>query len=785
MRLLKHLLCCFLLLPSFASAQGFKDVREMGDIWIVTIDNSGSMLTERQGDRITRKTSSDIANNVYNRLINGGSLETAIFENDRFLFLTSGYNYSTDIGLGNELRRSAPFDRSFIHQTDGILHSFKSKRECAAHIRSLIMNNKYENPLSFVSQIRVFSIVRGVNDLKRNGVSNSFYGLKVLTITDDADQNDQWMMDYRNLKSWAPSKVQEVNDSTSKYIYNILNGKGNGNLEELFSDEKSIPHIWVYQYLSKEQEVSLSQMNLFDVKAADGSSFSVESQTNHINGNIISFFHIDSIIINQKVFEVKSSFKDGFSVNCKYDNALRRNKISIWGFAQVTYNDSIFGEHQKVVPFVQNETACSEKLTMLISVSIGIFIFSLVALLLFLLIIRPNLRLFSIHSGLGNIATVKRGFASHWKGEYIPTQCYQSDARGIFGVITKKDRIIRVIPSVVNENRGEILICSHFKLGISVDAICHSTADDIENYYNSRTDDYSFLLRNQYEKTVFFKLYRRCLYAKWKWVTYIYRFLISFFNFFGKHYYYIIKNLDKCNKVYVSIDNLLFGKRFVIEYYDTTSCGLQSEYDMMTRNALTYYYNSSKNKYDIILCGISVKESVFWIAIQLDDLLLSHDSLRSVKSVLRFEQTDDIDEKEHISKVILSSLGKEFPRKHIGYFDITQRLSDANETPLSFAISQSTAPGYISFVEATERARVQPLYSPIQDADTKELFIMPQRRIADGHIYLSAIPITELKTDKSLMKQLSQNVVKFEDRQPCLLKLKENGFEFRNIKEEY
>jgi len=39
------------------------------------------------------------------------------------------------------------------------------------------------------------------------------------------------MTDYKNLKKWAPNKVEEIGNITSKYIYNILNGSGYGSLE--------------------------------------------------------------------------------------------------------------------------------------------------------------------------------------------------------------------------------------------------------------------------------------------------------------------------------------------------------------------------------------------------------------------------------------------------------------------------------------------------------------------------------------------------------------------------
>lgn len=757
------------LLP--VSAQEIKDVRDMGDVWVVTVDKSLSMLDYGNA--------STIARNVYSRLMSGDCLASADFEKDRFLFLTSGIKFERVSTIGTELKAAAPFDQSFIHATDGILYSFPDKQACAVHVRDLV-GGGYKYNLSFVSQIRLFSIVHAVNLLKSRGESASFDGFKVLTITDDADQNDQWMMDYRSLKSWAPKKVQEVNDSTSKYVYNVLNGKGNGNLEEIFADDGKAPHLWVYDYRSKQQDVPESELELLSLNAADGRTIRAVPKTRRIQGDDILFFHVDSLKVNGKVVVSDESFRDTLRKESRFDNAFKLNRTEIRGYAQVEYDDEVFGKHCRIVPFVQKGVALSQKLETLLTV-LGILAgLCLLGLLAWLLLIRPNLKLFTIHSALGKKTVVKRGFAKNWKGEYVPIQCYEENREGLVGAIIRKHKdvlVTRDCPAVPDSSA--ILLVSRRPVNVSVDTIFQTTADDVESIFFSRTGEYSPLLREEYEKTPFHKLYRDYMSAKSEPLQRCIKMGIGLLNFFAKRYYYLIKDITAQDRIYVSCDSLLAGKRFIIENHSITGPTESDVYGDVAQHALAYYYENDTPHYDVLLCNRTTGNEVHWVVVSVNDRLVTRDSLRSVTSHVRFTQTGGTENVSGTATRIMRALEKEFPGKRIGHVDVT---GIGNQPPLSFAVKKSTAPGYVSFMESSARRRIQPLYSPIENADMQENFIRLRPRLLDGHLYLSAIPTRFLTTDDPLQKQLSQAVVRTEENQSSVLRLDGAHLEFRDIK---
>lgn len=771
-----------LLIAQHAHSEDLKDVREMGDIWVVTIDKSGSVA---DAFRTNKRVDYDrLGSSVYNRLMNGDYLDSADFEKDRFLFLVSGFKFYDKNRLSQEMTSAPPFVKSFIHATDGKLHAFANKRACARHIQDLLSRPNYRYNLSFVSQIRLFSIIHAVNLLKAQGETNSFEEFKLLTITDDADVNDQWRTDFRNLNKWAPNKVEEVNDSTSKYLYNALNGMGTGYLTDLSSDEKNTPHLWVYRYRSMRQDVPVSEMDLFSIDASDGKTVRLTPKVRDIQGDSLCFFHIDSIRINEKVIAVDSTFTDVFSTRCSYENALKRNETEIWGFAQVEYADPIFGKHSKIVPFTQRKTVLSKALAGVILAVCAILLLSLVGLLIYLLIIRPNSTLFTIYSSAGKKTTVKRGFAADWKGEYIPIQCYQGPYDGHLGVLVRKHRDIRVVPyPSIADRPSEVLIRSRHAPGISVEAVRHDTTDDIEAHYSYHSADYSPLLRAEYEKTVFCKLYRLKATAQRRWLPLI-RVSIRILNFFFKRHYCLIKDVEAHSRYYLSMDDMLPGKRFTLEYFKMEQPVTEGDvYRHIALRTLTHYYSIDCPRYDLIICRHFQEQGARWIVLRLNDDMRHHDSLRSVESLIRYAQDKGEETKYQCQSVMEKALAKEFPGKRIGFFD-TSKFSPTLHT-LSFELEESSCPGYISLVETCEHPRIQQLYSPFKDTGTKEKFIRPKKGYQSCLLYLSAAPFQSLPDNSSLKKKLTNTIVSNKDTQPSLLRLHPDHFEYREISEKY
>ena len=755
-----------LLMPGYAAPD--KDIKELGQVWVITVDKSGSMLT--------KTTPSLLGESVENRLLNGGALNKADFSKDRFLFYTSGVSFVVENGMGNELRRAEPFDKSFIHATDGKLHSFPDKKSCAAHIRRILEEKNYTHKLSFVSQIRLFSIVKAVNELKALGEQENYNQLMVLTITDDADQSDQWATDYRTLKQAAPNKLQQVNDSTAKYLYNSLNGKGLGSMECLYSEEKEIPHLWVYEYRTLISMVPEQDRKLFSVAAADGENISLKPLKDRIDGDEVCFYTLDSIRINRQFLSIRdtSPFTGHNTITGTYDNTLQKNQVTLWGHVQVRYLDPVLGMHFKTIPFVQQETVLSQKqktLIIILSILVGLLAIGILA---WLLIIRPRQKLFVIYSGLGSVTTVRRGFASSWKGNQIPIQSYEGEpGKFPFGCFSRKGRYISTSKFTTDTEveADDVLILSHTPLLLSEAFTCQNvnevrvaidTGKNIESVSATHGDQYPPLLQQVYENTPFYRYYGK--------ESILSRMAIWVLNRFGKLYFYHIPSITQAQKVYVCAHKVYPHKGFILDYHTT----LKETEDPVVDAALTQYYsNKEYPQADFLVCC----EMVFfqWRIIQLESSSFQAPSLRNVKNYIRFAQKDDTPPSE-LYPLFKAMLKKLYPKARICF--VTCSLSSRQD--FQFCVHNASAPGFISFVESTDEAKSQLLYSPFEDGDSTEKGIQLAPGLDSGHLYLSAIPLPLTGNKKStLTKKLSNLLFHNSNTLYNMLKFDKDGFNFR------
>ena len=758
----------FLLMPAYAAPD--KEIKELGHIWVVTVDKSGSMLT--------KTTPSLLGESVEKRLLKGDALDKADFSKDRFLFYTSGVSFVVENGMGNELRRAESFDKSFIHSTDGELHSFPDKKSCAAHIRRLLEEKNYTHRLSFVSQIRLFSIVKAVNELKALGEQDNYNQLMVLTITDDADQSDQWATDYRTLKQAAPNKLQQVNDSTAKYLYNSLNGKGLGSLECLYSEEKEIPHLWVYEYRTLLSMVPEQERELFSVTAADGEIISLKPLGNRIDGDEVCFYTLDSIRVNRQLLSIQDTtpFIGLNTITGTYDNKFKKNMVTLWGHAQVRYLDPVLGWHFKTVPFIQKEMTLSQKQKTLIIILSTLLGLLTIGILVWLLIIRPRRKLFVIYSGLGSITTVRRGFASSWKGNQIPLQSYEGEP-GIFPsvCISRKGHYISTSEFSTNKKveADDVLILSHTPLlfteaitGRDVNdvRVAINTEKDIESLSTTHEYQYPPLLQQIYQKTLFYRFYGRDSFSS--------RMAIWVLNRFGKLYFYHIPSITKAQKVYVCAHKVYPQKGFILDYHATP----EETEDPIVDAALTRYYSQKVYpQADIIVCCGDDIFQKHWRIIQLENNSFQAPSLRNVKNYIRFAQEDSTPPSE-LFPLFKAVLKKQYPKARI----CLVTCSPFSPEDFQFCVHNASAPGFITFVENTQEAKSQLMYSPFEDGDSTEKGIQLVPRKMDGNLYLSAIPLPFTgDKKKALSKKLSDTSFPNNNALFNILKLEKDGFIFR------
>ena len=217
---------------SVAQTKGVPDVDSLGDIWVVTIDNTYSMLHPivKMGNeaKYTNLTPLDIANSIGFRLSKAKCLDSVVWSKDKFLFFTSGMREGTMKYMASQKH----LDTSFIHATDDILHSFANKKAFVNHLKNQMLDLSYEkNYMSFVSMMRLMSLKRALDWLTANGEINNYRIFRLMTISDDAtDQYDQWNTDYRKLKLANPREVDYVSAQSIRLLYNPLQSRGGGDV---------------------------------------------------------------------------------------------------------------------------------------------------------------------------------------------------------------------------------------------------------------------------------------------------------------------------------------------------------------------------------------------------------------------------------------------------------------------------------------------------------------------------------------------------------------------------
>jgi len=748
-------------------------IDSLGDIWVITVDNSGSMLSGTNP--------STMALNVYNRLNENKFLDSINFNKDKFLFFNSGYSWNDKIGLGNEISKAPRFDISFIHNTDGKLHSISDKKSLLDRIKNQISENNYKHKLSFVSQIRVFSIIKAVELLKSQNETTNFRNIKVITITDDADVNDQWLTDYKNLKKWAPNKVNEVGNITSKYIYNILNGRGYGILEEIFADEKTTPHIWIYSYTTKQSlSENAEDFDYFKISALDGETISISSSTNNYKKDKILFYILDSVFINGNKHTVNQRFDSTLNLYLNYENNFSKNQITLYGSFQVQYTDSIWGQHYKKYYFTQSEKLPTDCRIATITTFKTILSAILLIFLIYWLIILPNKKLFVIYSNQGKKYVIKRGYKHHWeKGTISVLSCVLNGDN--LSVISKKHRNIKTKPFIhVADLKNNFLICSNYKLfsdytntenGITPD----TTQKDIEDKYSACSRKYSNLLKKVYNKTAISTIRRvlRNPYNK-KSIRIIGKLLEKISNLFNTKYYYTIPK--SINKNITFRHKTLKHRRFIIEfeeYHSETIDDISQQFNIYCLNK--YYEDISNKKYYALICCGKTEDYIYWNVLLPEFNKDDSVSLRYVYNTFRFKQTKTNDNEKQIANN-LKLLQKEV-RKHIknsgkikDYIIITD---PTNGNPHNFEITQCSFPEFLLLVENTTERKSQIIYSPFEDGQKikKDVFLR-KFKTENCHLYRTFLPSKLIKEDPTLRKKVTDELIKITEDRDAVLEIK-------------
>lgn len=772
-----------------ASAQMLPDVDSLGNVWIVTIDNSGSMKSDLH-DRYV--SPSQLAANVRRRLNSDAYLQDVDYKNDRFIFYTSGLFASVD-NFGNKMAQLMPLDSSFISHTDAILHKMSDKQQLVKHITGIMASNDYRYKISFVSQIRTFSVVKTVNLLKERGLADDFNTLRLITITDDADQSDNWDKDYKNIRKGdriarnaGRKPISEVtSDTIAKYVHSDFRESGKGVFKEVYSaNDESLPHIWVYEYETLQSRRDTIPSPLHLVTAKDGKEVSFRAAKRRIQGDSVCFFTIDSLVVNGVALACDEHFFGKDSIAVEYKNGLRFNDVRLCGSVQLKYDDEIYGEHYRKLYFVHEAAVPSGIFYVVFLILFIAACILVVGYLAYRFIWLPLSELMRIYDPSGNPIIVKRGFGFMWDNEFVPLADYEASASGLSSVVVRKDRKVSGVSTQIASSGTDLLICSRDRLFLSEQAEEHNSHEDIYNIYYARSADYPPVLKAVYESSSVARLRAKSRGLSWRLLRKPIDLLVNLINFISPTYYYYFKDITACESLCME-SFLLPGKKYIISVQQTGAGTVRSVEERIINKALNHYYSTDTMRpCDALLCYDTYGDKIYWSVVVLDDQTSMQPSLRNVHIAYRYVCDFDSAWLENDVKRLLAYSRRFLRHKRICVLDCRTILSAG---AVCFKMTSVPLPGFVSVIESVARPKAHLVYSPFADGILPQKYVSFARCKYDGLLYVSFLPYPDVRRShkqgaQHLMRRLSANIVRTNDHTASYMSFGHNEFTFRDIK---
>ena len=397
----------------------------LSDLWIVTIDMSGSMKEDGKYKRIPEKVDAIVMRNCE-------SLDKA-----KFVLLSSGM-------MINELRSSSAsfankyglkynpmeFDLLLIRSlTDATTYN-----EAQKNIKTIcndISRFKYER--SFASLARPISLYYLIN---RKHYDFSIYrNIYHIEITDDGETNDQWSLEYNFLSKHYPEHFKKVNKILPSIACSRFDfiSKKSGNFDEIASSKRQ-PYVYLTKYFTYEDnhtDTILTANSLVEV-----CDFHDQHLTLHMKscGDAIQFIYVDTCRLNGHAIAVNQYLYPKDSVIVVYGKAIVnnfQNKVSVEGAYQEEYHDKILGLRYRTVRLNNGEIAESFVSAETKSIelrSLYMFVSFLLAIIAFIIIWR-NLAVLNVYVN-GKCYSIKRKAMSKLKNDSFTILTVHCDEHG-------------------------------------------------------------------------------------------------------------------------------------------------------------------------------------------------------------------------------------------------------------------------------------------------------------------------------------------------------------------
>lgn len=780
------------IVPVFANKSALiNDVDSIGDLWIFALDKTGSMLFERVDPyRRVRINPQDIADDVIKRLNReDGILDCIDYTQDKIAIYETGYGFSKEDSYGHRFDCAESLDKSFIHivQTP---QPFKTngKKGLMRVLRDKLERDNYVYQESFVSQIRVLILSRIVDYIKENNLGNSFRYIHLVIVTDDADENDQWKTDYYAIKFRSKKKFEELNALHSKYIYNSFTQFGGGYLEERsdMTDISAAKHIYLYDYITLQQkDKKVEGVDFVKIAPLDGKCINVKSILNEYESDKIDFVYIEELTINDQVLLIEHYVSDTSSILINYNNGVKNN-IEIKGQVQLQYVDSIYGAHTKKVNFETRYAVLSLGVSVFIRVLYIILALLVVFAIIFYVCILPNKCLMNIYTSNGYKLHVRRGYHWQYTSDIISLISVQRHSPTNKAIFIKHCNITSYPSDETDVNKISFLILSRTPLSVTPNAKEFTSFSDINADYHLRSNEYPSLLRTHYNKSTIARLYQKRKSIHIKSLKYLLQICINVINRFAPVYYYYISE-DVTNKTYSISSQHLFGKVFLIEIKPAGNV-YTNLVDIATNTIVANYYENQSAEYADCLIRYqihSAQNTIDWYVIRLQHNYISSHSMRTIRLIMHYTQSFD-QLNEELILYIAQNLKKECSKlqgvRYISFGKVSPNIS--NLPQFQFEISHSSILNFISVVESTEKQRSTTVYSPFEDSNTLQKYVMIRRSEHDALLYSSPLRFDKCIGHCSLQRRLSPNILYHDSthNRTEMLLMDDESIMFSNIK---
>lgn len=324
------------------------------------------------------------------------------YERDYFLLVLAGVDR---IGAGD-------FGGQLLHICD-------SGRYAYAEALSEAIQRCWKSPLPrydavYVSLLSYYSVAVGAREMQRMGMSRDYADIRVITITSDALEHDDWNLDQRGLRAAG------MLDQALKVKHALLSNEGGaGTLDRFYADEKTKPYIRAYRYHTKQsQSIDLKEDSRWQISRRGDGSICIRLLEKEIPYGVAEVCYLQELKVNRKHYLLDTlwdlSAGDSLVLPLGCRDAWVNNRFELKGALRISYQDSIYGSHYKEVNF-----DCQGKAR---SVLFGVWskwvvrgaIGLIVLYLLIRLVIIPWRRLCVIYVA-GRKFVVRRSFARRWR----------------------------------------------------------------------------------------------------------------------------------------------------------------------------------------------------------------------------------------------------------------------------------------------------------------------------------------------------------------------------------